>query len=75
MVITVSWSSFKIPKIITSFPLKFVSILILFWEISKYAFAAILFENKIIIDGNIDNEKDYSYYDEIVEFIEKLCYL
>lgn len=34
-----------------------------------------LFENKIIIDGNIDNEKDYSYYDEIVELIKKLCYL
>ena len=34
-----------------------------------------LFENKIIIDGNIDNEKDYSYYDETVEFIKKLCYL
>ena len=49
MVIIVSWSSFKIPKIITSFPLKFVSILILFSEISKYASGTALFENKIII--------------------------
>ena len=33
----------------------------------------IQYPNKIIIDGNIDNEKDYSYYDYIVKLIKNLC--
>ena len=35
----------------------------------------IQYPNKIIIDGNIDNEKDYSYYDDIVRLIKNLCNL